>query len=165
MNATLRIGALTADAFAAFGTVIDTRGGEGTEINEGNTIKFPDLIPHDCAHDGGRVTVHLYRSLGRSLPTTINALERHPLGSQAFWPLHQEPFLVIVAPKGDQPRQSDIRAFVTNGHQAIQYHRGTWHHYQISLGKDCDYLVIDREGPGENCEVATLSRPLLIESL
>ena len=135
------------------------------EINQGNTIKFADLVPHDCAYDGGSVAVHLYRSRGRRLPLTIAGLERHPLGTQAFWPLHETPFLIVVAPPSDILDESGIRGFLTNGRQAIQYHRGTWHHYQISLGEDCDYLVIDREGPGDNCDEVKLERPLVVSSL
>ncbi len=68
----------------------------------------------------------------------------------------------MVAPPGEMPESSAVRAFLAAGHQAIQYHRGTWHHYQISLEADSDYLVLDREGPGNNCEEVTLAQPLLI---
>lgn len=165
MHPSLSIEPLAPESFKPFGSVIDTRGEAGVAINEGNTIKFADLVPHDCGYDGGRVAVHLYRSRGRSLPLTITRLERHPLGTQAFWPLHETPFLIVVAAPSDVLDESGIRGFLTNGHQAVQYHRGTWHHYQISLENDCGYLVIDREGPGENCDEVGLARPLSVSSL
>lgn len=158
----LQARALTADAFAPFGVVVETGRLSPEAINDGNTLKFADLLPLDCSREGGRVALHLYRSKAHSLPLEVRCLERHPLGTQAFWPLQNRPYLLVVAPPGTDPRPSEIRAFVAGGHQAIQYHRNTWHHYQVSLEADSDYLVLDREGPGDNCEEATLAQPLLI---
>lgn len=159
---TLQPEPLTAKAFAPFGVVVEVAGLEAQTINEGHTQKFADLLPLDCAQQGGRVAVHVYHSRARELPLEIRGLERHPLGSQAFWPLNGRPYLVVVAPPGPAPEPFEVRAFLAGGHQAIQYHRGTWHHYQISLEGDSDYLVLDREGPGENCEEVELAEPLVI---
>lgn len=158
----LELEPLTAGAFAPFGVVVDIGSGDAETINEGNTRKFAGLLEPDCAHEEGRVAVHLYRSRARALPLEVHSLERHPLGSQAFWPLEGRPYVVVVAPPGDRPEESAIRGFLAQGRQAIQYHRGTWHHYQVSLEADSDYLVIDRLGPGENCDVVELSEPLRI---
>ena len=154
--------ALTAEAFAPFGVVIETGGLSPEVINQGNTLKFADLLPFDCSREGGRVALHLYCSKAQSLPLEIRCLERHPLGTQAFWPLQDRPYLLVVAAPGSKPEPREIRAFVAGGHQAIQYHRNTWHHYQLSLEVDSDYLVLDREGPGDNCEEVKLAQPLLV---
>ena len=77
-------------------------------------------------------------------------------------PLHRQPFPVIVAPAGDEPEIEAIRGFITNGEQGINYKKGVWHHYQISLNEICDYLVIDRTGPADNCEEWVLDRQLAI---
>jgi ureidoglycolate lyase len=158
----LQLQPLTADAFAPFGIVVETGGMTPQIINDGHTRKFPNLLPFDCDHECGRVAVHLYRSAARQLPLEIRCLERHPLGSQAFWPLQVRPYVVVVSPPGPELDESAICAFLAGGHQAIQYHRGTWHHYQISLEAESDYLVLDREGPGDNCEEWELVQPLLI---
>jgi len=158
----LELRPLGEEAFAPFGVVVETRKLRPKIINEGHTHKFADLLPFDCDHEGGRLAVHLYRSRQRQLPLEIGILERHPLGSQAFWPLQDRPYVVVVAPPGPEPDEAAIRAFLASGHQAIQYHRGTWHHYQISLEADCEYLVLDREGPGKNCDEVKLSQPLVI---
>lgn len=160
----LRLQSLTAEAFASYGTVVDVADLTPQAINDGNTLKFADLLPFDCSTEGGRVAAHLYRSRAQQLPLEIHSLERHPLGSQAFWPLSNRPYVVVVAPAGPTLDESAIRAFLASGEQAIQYHRGTWHHYQISLEADCDYLVLDREGPGENCEVQELKQAIVIHA-
>ena len=82
-------------------------------------------------------------------------LERHPLGSQAFVPLLGRPFFIVVAPPTDtdKPQLDQIRAFITNGKQGINYSRGTWHHPILATGNDDDdLLVVDREGEGNNCD-------------
>ena len=57
-------------------------------------------------------------------------------------------FLVVVVERSKRPAPSDLRAFVTNGRQGVNYWPGTWHHPLIAL-KAGDFLVIDRQGPGE----------------
>ena len=154
--------ALTAGAFAEFGDVISTELADSELINEGNTGKFADLAEIDTDAGGGRTTVHIYRSQPRPLPLSIEVMERHPLSSQAFVPLHSRPFLVIVATAGETLQSEAVRAFITNGKQGINLRRGTWHHYQVSLQEVSDYLVIDRKGPGANFEERQLSPPLVI---
>ena len=153
---------LTAEAFAPFGEVIQRQGVTPQSINDGRTQKFADLARIDTAEGDGETTVHLYRSQAVTLPFLVERMERHPLGSQAFMPLHQQPFPVIVAPAGNEPDIRTIRGFITNGEQGINYHRGVWHHFQISLNEICDYLVIDRAGPEHNCEEWVLDHQLAV---
>jgi len=142
---------LTADAFADFGDVIQT--GEAYElINRGTTRQFADLAGIDVAADAGRPRISIYRTRPYELPLTIAMLERHPLSSQFFMPLHGEPFLIVVASAGKNPDASAVCAFVTNGRQGINYHRGTWHHPLIALSDPSEFLVIDRAGQGNDCD-------------
>ena len=90
-------------------------------------------------------------------------MERHPLGSQAFIPLHNRPFPVVVAVAGPQPGIRDIRAFLSNGRQGINLRAGSWHHYQLSLEQSSDYLVIDRAGEDVNFEEINLEEPLTLQ--
>jgi len=158
----LELQPLTAEAFAPFGDVIQRQGVSPEPINYGQTQKFADLARIDTGENGGETTIHLYRSEAVTFPFLVERMERHPLGSQTFMPLHQQPFPVIVAPPGDDPEIRSIRVFISNGEQGINLHKGVWHHYQISLTKTCDYLVIDRKGPHDNCEEWVLERTLLI---
>ena len=142
---------LTAEAFRPFGDVVEARDAYEL-INDGTTKKFADLALIDVAAEGGRPCVSIYRATPYQMPLTIRMLERHPLGTQLFMPLHREPFLIVVASAGDTLDPATVRAFVTNGRQGINYNRGTWHHPLIAPGQPSEFLVIDREGVGSNCD-------------
>jgi ureidoglycolate lyase len=79
-------------------------------------------------------------------------MERHPLSSQAFVPLSAAPFVVIVAQPGPEPQARDLHAFITNGRQGVNFRRGTWHHPLLARGGVSDFIVIDRGGPGDDCD-------------
>lgn len=143
---------LTREAFAPFGDVIETDGSRHFPINEGTTERFHDLAPVDVSDEGGRPLINLFRAQPRSLPLAVRIMERHSLSSQAFVPLSQRPFLVLVAPPGETVRIEDLKAFVAQDGQGVSYRRGVWHHPLIALEVESDFLVIDRGGPGENLD-------------
>jgi ureidoglycolate lyase len=140
---------LTREAFQPFGDVLETRGLTPQLINFGNTQKFGGLADISIV-DNASAQLSIYRSSAISVPFRIRLMECHPLGSQAFYPLHQRPFPVVVARAGNPPVPADIRVFLSNGRQGVNLHTGVWHHYQITLGQDSDYLVADRGGEGDN---------------
>lgn len=154
---------LTRAAFAPFGDVIETAGAEQRIINEGTTVRFHDLAAVDVADRGGRPLVNVFRARPLSLPLTVTMMERHPLGSQAFIPLDRAPFLIVTAPAGPTPQAADLRAFVTDGRQGVNYAKGVWHHAVIAWRHSTDFLVVDRGGPGDNLVERRLTgcRPLL----
>jgi ureidoglycolate lyase len=143
--------------------VIQTNEAIAQEINHGRTLKYADLARVESNENGGETTISIYRSQPVELPFLIERLERHPLGSQAFMPLHRHPFPVIVAPPGDELDAGSIRGFISNGEQGVNFRPGVWHHYQLSFDKVSDYLVIDRSGPGGNCDEWLLRQPLLLD--
>jgi len=159
----LKLKPLTDDTFAPFGNVIQKQGHYPEEINYGQTRKYAGLAHIDASDEDGDATVHLYRSRPVSLPFRIEVMEYHPLGSQAFMPLHNRPFLVAVAPAAEHLDFKLIQGFFTNGEQGVNIHKGTWHHYQLSLDEISDYLVIDRSGPGNNRVEQHLEKALFIE--
>jgi len=154
---------LTQEAFAPFGDVIQKQGHYPEKINCGQTRKYASLAQVDVGDEKSTATVHIYRSRPVSLPFRIEVMEYHPLGSQAFIPLHKRPFLVIVAPPAEVLPFKSIQGFFTNGEQGVNLNKAVWHHYQLSLGETCDYLVIEREGPGVNTVEQHLEKALLIE--
>ena len=154
---------LTAEAFAPFGDVIAARDDvRRFAINGGNTMRFHDLAHIDTGPDG-RTIVSIFRGQPRALPFIVEMMERHPLGSQAFMPLSDRAYLVVVAPAGEAPGVEDLRVFLARGDQGVNYARGVWHHPLLALDGVADFLVVDRAGPGHNCDEITLDAPVLIE--
>jgi ureidoglycolate lyase len=152
---------LTGESFKPYGDVLQTEGLAPELINRGKTKKFADLAGITLAQ-GGQAQLSIYRSSAIELPFRIRMVERHPLGSQAFFPLHKRPFPVVVAMPGTIPGPDSIRVFLTNGRQGVNIHPGVWHHYQLSLGEESEYIVFDRGGPGENCDEYHLEQELIL---
>jgi ureidoglycolate lyase len=159
MSRVLRLEPLTAEAFAPFGEVIEARG-EPSSINYGNTWKFANLAKIDVRD--GRAATHIYRSTPAAYPFVLRVMENHPLGSQMFMPLGRNPYLVVVAPKGPFDANA-VRAFVASPKQGVNLAPGTWHHFNLALGGVSEFLVIDRDGPGENLEEIVLDGSIMLE--
>jgi ureidoglycolate lyase len=148
----LRPNELTAAAFAEFGDVIDRRKADYVLINGGQTRRYDDLARIEFRGKNAQPRLSLFVSQPVHLPLDITFLERHPFGSQTFVPLHEERFLVIVAPPGDTIDPLTVRAFLTDGHQGVNYHAGTWHAVHSVLDREGEFLVIDRAGEEPNCD-------------
>ena len=124
---------LTAAAFAPFGDVLAADGPPDRLINQGFCGRYHDRARLDFGADG-RAGLSVFNAQPRALPYEFALVERHPEGSQAFLPLSQHPFLVIVAPdEGGKPGAP--RAFLTNGAQGINLHRGTWQDQRKRAGE------------------------------
>jgi ureidoglycolate lyase len=145
----IRAAPLTQAAFAPFGRVIEADPATAREINQGYATRFHALA---TAESDAAVILSIFR--GRPRPLSVAMLERHPLGSQAFIPLGQADWLVVVA---ERPDPGALRAFRARGDQGVQYGRGVWHHPLLVLGAPQDFLVVDREGPGANLEEAAFA--------
>lgn len=143
---------LTAEAFTAFGEVIDHRGADFFMINSGRTRRYHDLAKVETLGEDARTLISIFVTQPVQMPLQLSFLERHPLGSQAFIPLHGERFVVVVAPAGDVIDPAQVRAFVTDGRQGVNYSAGTWHAIQSVLEREGEFLVVDRGGAGHNCE-------------
>lgn len=143
---------LTKTAFAPFGEVIEAENSEFFLINNGSTRRYHRLATVQTAQPEDQVIISIFRATALPRPLTITLLERHPLGSQAFMPLREKPFLIVVAPPADSPDSTAVRAFISSGRQGVNYHRGVWHHPVLCIEAEDDFLVIDRSGTGNNCD-------------
>ncbi len=94
---TLLIEPLTADAFTPFGQVITTEGAHHYPINAGMTERYHDLARVELGGVHARTLISIFEGQPYRLPLALGLVERHPLGSQAFYPLGDSPWLVIVA--------------------------------------------------------------------
>jgi ureidoglycolate lyase len=52
---------------------------------------------------------------------------------------------------------AEIRLFRAEGHQGVHYRKGVWHHFLLALDAASDFLVVDRAGPGANCQEVELA--------
>lgn len=148
---TILIEPLTPDAFAPFGQVIQMDGAQHYPINNGMTERYHDLAKVELGGVHARPLISIFRGQPYELPLTLKMVERHPLGSQAFYPLTDLPFLVIVA--ADLSGVPDTpRAFLSEPHQGVNIAMNTWHGVLTPLHQVCDFLVIDRGGEGNNLE-------------
>ncbi|WP_323752338.1 ureidoglycolate lyase [Marinobacter sp.] len=154
---------LTTDAFADFGEVIDHRSTDYFMINGGITRRHHDLAKVETLGEGARTLISIFVSQPVQLPLELSFLERHPLGSQAFMPLQGERFVIVVAPAGDIIDPTQVRAFVTDGQQGINYHAGTWHAIQSVLDAEGRFLVVDRGGAGNNCDEYPIALRVTLE--
>lgn len=150
---------LTAEAFAPFGEVLEARGTPDKIINQGYCGRFHDRA--QLAFDGGRAGVSIFKAQPRRLPYTLDMVERHPDGSQAFLPMSPEPFLIIVAPdEGDRP--GTPLAFRSDGRQGVNYRQGTWHGVLTPLAGEGLFAVVDRIGPGANLQEHWFPQPYTV---
>jgi ureidoglycolate lyase len=160
MSVVIRTEPLATAAFAAFGDVLETVGEPDKIINQGLCRRWHGLARLDVTV--GRVGLSLFKAELRSLPYSLDMIERHPDGSQAFLPMSLNPFLVVVAPDDDD-RPGTPQAFLTAPGQGVNYHRGVWHGVLAPLGGSGLFAVIDRIGGGANLEEHWFDQAFSIE--
>lgn len=160
MTRDIKVEPLTPDAFAPFGDVLDASGSPDKMINAGLCGRHHDLAALDFGPDG-RAGISIFNAQARSLPYTLNLLERHPEGSQAFIPMTGAPFLVIVAPD-DSGSPGTPRAFLTAPYQGINLHRGVWHGVLTPLAEPGLFAVVDRIGNSANLDEIVIDPPYTI---
>lgn len=160
-DSTLRALPITPERFAPFGDIIHASSHAKAVMNDARFERFGGLADVDA--EGILASISIARcKLPTSLPYRFDLMERHPLGSQAFVPLSRFRFFVVVAPVGETVEPGDLRAFVTNGRQGVNYRRGVWHMPMIALEAGQEFLIVDRGADGENCEEHILSEPVTL---
>ena len=146
----IRLKPLTETAFAEFGDVLAVKANPDQIINQGMCGRHHDLAKVVFA-EGGQAGISVFDATPRALPYTLDMMERHPKGSQAFVPMHDASFLVIVAADEDgQPGRP--QAFLTAPHTGINIHKNIWHGVLTPLSAPGLFAVIDRIGNDTNLE-------------
>ena len=151
---------LTQAGFAPFGDVLDATGAPDRIINAGLCGRWHDRARLDFG-PGGRAGISIFLSEPRVLPYTLDLLERHPEGSQAFLPMHGRDWLVVAAPD-DGGKPGEPLAFLASGSQGINFHRGTWHGVLTPLSAPGLFAVVDRIGDTANLEEYRLDPPCVV---
>ena len=152
---------ITKANFAKYGDLISTNDINPIDINAGYAKRFDDLAELNTLEDGGKTVVSIFSALKRTFPMTIDMMEKHPLGSQAFIPMKETTFLAFVAPTGESPDINKIQAFIIPPKTGINYKPGIWHFPLIST-EDINFLVIDRKGKGENLIIHKFEKEKII---
>jgi len=161
MRVPIRLEPLTAEAFRPFGDVIEVAGAPDKIINQGLCGRYHDRATFDFSD--GQAGLSLFKAEPRSLPLKLEMVERHPEGSQAFIPMSEHPFIVVVA-EDHAGKPGRPKAFRTQIGQAVNYHRGTWHGVLAPLHAPGLFAVVDRIGEGANLEEHWFDTPFVIEA-
>ena len=155
---------LTQKYFCEYGDVLEIENREHFLINDGMCKRFDSLSEITVDNGAGKSSISIFRGQPYNLPLQLKLLERHPLGSQAFMPLHSNPFLVIVADDFNG-KPTTPKVFFTNGLQGVNIRKNTWHGVLTPLFTECDFLVIDRVGPTPNLEEFILIQKTIIKPI
>ncbi|MGH6810172.1 MAG: ureidoglycolate lyase [Ensifer adhaerens] len=157
----IEIKPLTREAFAPFGDVIETENAYSFPINGGKCTRYHDLAKIETAGEKARPMISLVRGEPYPLPLKLTMVERHPLGSQAFIPLSDNPFLVVVSEETKDGPSEPI-AFRTAPGQGVNIARNVWHGILTPLDDVSDFAVVDRGGEGVNLEEHFFEEPFLL---
>ncbi|WP_371155088.1 ureidoglycolate lyase [Jannaschia sp. 2305UL9-9] len=160
MTRTIHAQPLTKQAFAPFGDVLDVADPPDKMINAGMCGRHHDRARLDMSD--GRAGISLFDATPRTLPYVLDLLERHPEGSQCFVPMHQNEWLITVAPD-DGGRPGTPVSFIVAPGQAVNLHRGTWHGVLTPLHAPGLFAVIDRIGEGANLEEVPIDPPYVVD--
>lgn len=152
----IRIKQLTKEAFAKYGEVVEAAGAREIPINQGYAVRRNALGTVDIATNGGDVNISLFVAQPRPKPIAIEVMERHPDGTQLFYPLQDRDWLVVVC--DDPHRGETYRAFLATGQQGVNYARNIWHHPLLVLDADSRFFIVDRKGPDVNLEEIFLDK-------
>ncbi len=158
MTATLTPEPLTREAFARYGEVIAAEGTDPVAINGGAAARHHALATVDVAGAPAVISVFVV-SEPAATPARIDLLERHPSGTQAFVPLAETSWVVVVA---DAPAPDAVRAFAVGPGQGVQIGRGVWHAPLVCREAGSRFLVVDRARPEDNLEEARLPQPVFV---
>ena len=161
MKITINPKPITKENFSKFGDMITTANIKPIEINDGYAKRFDGIANLNTSQDNGEAIISIFSALKRTFPMKIDMMEKHPLGSQAFIPMKQTTFLVLVAPEGNKPDLNKIEAFIIPPEIGVNYNPGTWH-FPLIATEDMNFLVVDRKGSGDNLVIENIEKEKVI---
>ena len=152
---------ISKENFSSYGDLISTSNIKPIDINDGYAKRFDNLANINTSKDQGKTIVSIFAALKRTFPMKINMMEKHPLGSQAFIPMKETTFLAFVAPQNNKPEIEKVESFIIPPGIGINYKPGIWHFPLIST-ENMNFLVVDRQGPGNNLVIENLDKEKII---
>ena len=154
-SASVRLQSLTAEAFAPYGQVLQLDAAGQRAINRGTSSRLDLLADLDLHGANGQAVLAVFHAQAQSPRTPCQMLERHNWGSQSFLPLLGARCRLWVATGAATPDLNTLACFEVSGQQGFTLNKGVWHHPLMAL-EASSFLVIERQGTQEDCEVFTL---------
>ena len=145
MTITLKVEALTKEAFGPFGHVLLRN--PGSPLIKATPPQFSDRMPFEV--DDG--TAEFVYALLQKRDFSFSALERHVKVTQGFLPIFGGPAIITVAPATDPkdpeslPDVNSVRAFLLESNTAFVLHRGVWHGTILPLEESFGYILATRK--------------------
>lgn len=159
MTNTLYATPITPEAITGLAELIEAEGQADKHINQGLCGRFHDRARLDIDGDTG---ISVFQSVSFSMPFRMEMMERHPHGSQAFLPMQQGEYLVVLAEDKDGKPDAP-RAFIAGPGQAVNIGRNVWHGVLCPLSDPGLFMVVDRVTDSPNLEEHWFDEPYLIE--
>ena len=147
--------------FSPYGDLISSDDIDYININAGYAKRFDNLANINTSKDQGKTIVSIFSALKRNFPMKIDMMEKHPLGSQAFIPMKETTFLAFVAPQNNKPEIEKVESFIIPPGIGINYKPGIWHFPLIST-ENMNFLVVDRQGSGNNLVIENFEKEKII---
>jgi ureidoglycolate lyase len=151
-TASFRLQNLTAQAFAPYGEVLQLDAAGERAINQGTSARLDLPAALDLHGANGQAVMAVFHAQAQSPNTPCQMLERHRWGSQTFVPLSGARCRLWVALGEATPDLTTLACFEVGAQQGFTLHKGVWHHPLMAMEAG-SFLVIERQGPQEDCEV------------
>ena len=161
MSRVLKAAPINADAIAGLAELIDASDDADKMINQGHCGRFHDRATLDIVD--GAAGISVFKSASFSLPFKMEMMERHPLGSQAFLPMQEGEYLVVLADEKDGAPHNP-RAYIAGPGQGVNIGRNVWHGVLCPLTDPGLFVVVDRVTDGPNLEEHWFKDPYTIEN-
>ncbi|MFP7674438.1 ureidoglycolate lyase [Marivita sp. S0852] len=149
MSTVLKAEPITQAAIAGLADLIEASGEADKLINQGQCGRYHNRAKLDIVD--GEPGISVFKSVSFSLPFTMEMMERHPFGSQAFLPMQDGDYLVVLAEDKDGAPHNP-RAFIAGAGQGVNIGRNVWHGVLCPLSDPGLFMVVDRITDGPNLE-------------
>lgn len=159
MSNTLKAQPITPEAVTGLAEVIQASGDPEKYINQGLCGRFHDRATLDI---DGKPGISVFRSASFAMPFKMEMMERHPHGSQAFLPMQEGEYLVVLATDKDGKPDAP-RAFIAGPGTGVNIGRNVWHGVLCPLSDPGLFMVVDRVTDGPNLEEHWFDTPYSIE--
>ena len=138
--------------FLKYGQLITTKNIKGENVNDNTSKSFYDLVDIEILGENRECRINIFKAKKRFFPLRIEMLENHPFSSQAFMPLKDTIFIVVVAPISKVPDLNKLEAFKVPAKEGVNFKPKIWH-FPLIATEDSDFLTIDKKDSKNNLEI------------